>query len=183
MQIDMKKLIAFEYLVYKFMEWHEQNCPSERVELAFSKLKVIKLHFFATAISTNPDEDGLLNVFNNFHALPYGHVESEIYDNLHLAKSITVDKYSVLRNNVDASYFDCINDIKFQLDNSIYSLQEKNKLLVGYNAMELVELSHSWYSWKTTFNKARLLKKFSLPIPRELIKNEEKVFVLDKSIF
>ena len=172
------KMQCFEYLVYKFADWHYQVCPSEDPYLALSKLKLFKLHFFASAVNADKENDGLLNLFDKFYALPYGPVESNVYDDLQSTYMFTITNVNVVRKQENLNYFDEINNYKPILDKAVKDLRSKNENLITYSAMDLVEISHKWYSWKTVFNMARSMNKFSLPIPKAIIKNEFKYFSL-----
>lgn len=169
-----KKIKAFEYLALKFFEWFQEIAKEKAVEDNFSKLKLFKLHFFACAVTSSPEDPGLLENFDNFYALPYGHVESTVYANLECMKTMTLEKNSLQQLAAPEGYFDDIpTDV---LDNAVTRLKEKNKDLVLYSAIKLVELSHSWHSWISIYNMARQFNKFSMRIPTEMIQNEPKIF-------
>lgn len=173
------KTKAFEYLSSEFFKWFNELEPAQRIEDNFSKLKLFKLHFFVCAATASTEHDGLLRYFDNFYALPYGHVESTIYGNLELVNSFSFGKNSIQKKDFPVNYFDDISDVKSELDSAISSLRAKNKDIVRYNAMELVELSHTWNSWISIFNIARQMGKFSMRIPIEMIKNETKRFIIN----
>src|SRR6185295_7815705 len=76
------KLEYFEYTISKMIQWYcQENAMSTdtfSVVNDFSKLKVLKLHFFVCAI--NSSSNHMLEIFDSFYAMPYGHVESELYN-------------------------------------------------------------------------------------------------------
>ena len=44
---------------------------------------LMKLLFFTSAVGSNRNNNkGLLDIFDNFYALPYGAIENDVYDNL-----------------------------------------------------------------------------------------------------
>ncbi|SEJ45332.1 Protein of unknown function [Dyadobacter koreensis] len=174
----MIKVKAFEYLIDGFVTWYIREKPGSDYTADFTKLKLIKLLFFVSAVNADTDNDGLLDVFDNFYALPFGHVESDVYDNLGQSAKYTVSRSRLIRNNVPEGYFDEINHLKTRLDESLLSIISKNRSLVSYSASDLVELSHQWYSWKSTFSLARSINKFSLPIDPLIIKKESKIYRL-----
>ncbi|MGX5855206.1 hypothetical protein ACWKW6_16255 [Dyadobacter jiangsuensis] len=176
------KILAFEYLMEGFIKWHQQVRPKVSIESTFTKLKVIKLLFFVSAVDSEKPSKGLLDIFHRFSALPFGHVESDVYDSLRLCSKYTVSKEGLSYNNVNDNYFDKISPYKDRLDGAIEALKDKNLELVTYSASTLVELSHQWYSWKSTFALARSMNKYSLPIKTETIRNESKIFRFNEAL-
>jgi hypothetical protein len=169
---------VFEYFLFKLIGWH---CEENRISLQefndhntndFSKLKIIKLHFFAC--STNSQA---LDYFNNFYAMPYGHVESTVYSGLNELNFFSVDNFKLTINNLNPVF--AIGDEKTSLvDNSVNILREKNPEILALPPFDLVELSHKWFSWQYTFNEARKEYSYSKWISPELIKSEAKFYSL-----
>ncbi|WP_342084798.1 hypothetical protein [Dyadobacter sp. OTU695] len=176
------KILAFEYLIDGFVKWHQQVRPKVSVESTFTKLKLIKLLFFVSAVDSERPSKGLLDIFHKFSALPFGHVESDVYDFLRLCSKYSVSKEGLSYNVVNDNYFDAINPYKERLNEAIEALKNKNLELVAYSASSLVELSHQWYSWKSTFALARSMNKYSLPIKTDTIRNESKIFRLNDAL-
>ncbi len=184
--ILVRKILAFEYVVFKLIDWYKSFNGVERdvdfnSDNDFSKLKVFKLHFFTSAIKS--DSNQLLSVFNNFYAMPFGHVESDIYDYINELERFEID---VKATKIKGPYLDILHksfseldgDIKSEIDEAIDVLFGRNNELINLSAMDLVELSHQWYSWKFTFDKAQSDGKFSERILPELIKSEYKYILL-----
>lgn len=174
----MDKNLAFEYFVSKLLVWY-QEVNGDNGNNDLSTLKVLKLLFFASAVGTEKgQEDTLLDTtFDKFYAMPYGHVESEIYKtirNNELPNLEINNSSSTFRNTVD--YPNC--DLKTKIDSSIEELKQENIDLISMSPFELVELSHTWYSWKFYFNKAKRNGSYSELIPTEIIKSEQKFFCL-----
>ncbi|KDN56707.1 type II toxin-antitoxin system antitoxin SocA domain-containing protein [Flavobacterium seoulense] len=176
-----EKIKAFEYLVFKLIIWNKElNNGNENNDI--SVLKALKLLFFVSAVGTTKNsEDTLLdNAFNNFVAMPYGHVESDIYFAIkknHL-QFISIDNSKTSVNSTFKES-DLDFDLKHKIDKSVDTLKEINKNLIKMNAFDLVELSHSWYSWRYFFAKAQKNNTLSEAIPTEIIKAEEKNFFLN----
>jgi hypothetical protein len=180
------KLTYFEYSVAKLIEWYcaiNQKTLSEfKLANDFSKLKVLKLHFFLCAVNSN--SNSLLNLFDAFYAMPYGHVEGEIYGKI-TANELEKFKFtdSMLGTNYESikdllASFQKIEGEKYknEIDEAIESLKSENIDLINYSALELVDLSHLWTSWKVTFNLARSRGKFSERIPSNVVQNESKFY-------
>lgn len=172
------KKVAFEYLLLKLTNWYKEVSPSEQNDL--SVLKVLKLLFFVSAVKTSKNsEDTLLDkVFNTFFAMPYGHVESEVYSiiknqNLH---NISINNYcsSILNDEIINNTVS--NDIKNLIDKSINELKSIDKNFILLSSFDLVDLSHSWYSWQKYYNLAQSEGMSSKSIPVEEIKKEDKMY-------
>jgi uncharacterized phage-associated protein len=175
----MDKNQAFEYYVIKLLEWYN-DIASNNGNNDLSTLKVLKLLFFGSAISAEELlEDTLLDrPFNAFYAMPYGHVESEIYDSIRRKEfpNLTINNSS---SSIDLTLqFPEGGDIKNKIDTSIQKLREANPKLILMSPFQLVELSHRWYSWQFYFSKAKQNGSYSELIPAQMIKLEQKFFSL-----
>ena len=172
---NSNKILAFEYLLEKLKVWYTEMPNSNFDNNDFSKLKVLKLNFFAAAVNAKKDDDGLLKTFDKFHAMPYGHVESEVYENLNNLNFFSVSSSkTILKVNTDFEKLD--KEVRAKIDFAVQSLKKENPKLITYSAMDLVELSHTYFSWRASFNLAKQLNKLSMPIPIEMIKTEKKFF-------
>lgn len=173
------KIDAFEYLVYQLQLWHSKESDSNQNDL--SVLKVLKLLFFVSAVDTKQDSKNTLldNVFDNFVAMPYGHVESDVYRhikqkshaNININNTCSIIKDSFNVENIDA-------DIRSSIDNSLIKIKKINPNIIKYSSFDLVDLSHEWYSWQYFYNEAVSEGVFSKAIPVEEIKSEEKIYQL-----
>lgn len=183
--IEQDKLLAFEYVLFKLIEWYRiknslLNLEDFNSNNNFNKLKVIKLHFFVVAI--NSEKNTLLDVFNKFYAMPYGHVEGEIYNSLGRMNFFEVDNKMLLIKNTDnlsINNFSALEETYiYEVNESIEELKVKNPNIINYNALDLVELSHTWFSWKSMYSYAQSNHRRSELIPQQLIKEENKNFEL-----
>lgn len=173
------KIQAFEYLVSKFLEWYNESFSNRNNDLSI--LKVLKLTFFTSAVGTNRDSENTLldNVFNNYVAMPYGHVESDIYTFIKNKNLININidnrKTDILNideiNNLDSS-------LKKQIDHSVTLLKSINSDLIKLSSFELVDLSHTWYSWQKYYSIAKEHDRNSESIPTDVIKSEDKIYQL-----
>ncbi|MCZ4224938.1 type II toxin-antitoxin system antitoxin SocA domain-containing protein [Pedobacter rhodius] len=170
------KIPPFDYIVSKLKAWHSDLNPNNDAD-DLSKLKIMKLLFFVVAISSNRDQEGLLQTFDNFMALPYGHVESDIYANIDNSESYLFNDISLnLKPNSQPTDVDI--ELKDTIDNAINKLRLANQNLINYRAFDLVDISHKWQSWKTMYSLARKSGRYSMVIPKEMIMTELKTFVL-----
>lgn len=179
------KILAFEYVLLKLTKWFmDENKITSFNEFNklndLNKLKVIKLHFFVSAVNSNKNQ--LLDTFDKFYAMPYGHVESDIYNSLNQLNLFTVNTKNLTIININSLENNCFQtlnqEIRAEIDESISSLILINKGLINYNALELVELSHNWFSWKSMYDYARKNHRNSELIPSSIIMEENKVFEL-----
>lgn len=84
-----KKEQAFEYLVPQIAKWWVEQNPSKKFEdNDLSTLKILKLLFFISAVKSNRENDGLLNIFDRWVAMPYGHIERDVYQMIKGKKGI-----------------------------------------------------------------------------------------------
>lgn len=179
-----KKIIAFEYLSSKFFEWYLELNPTNEnlLEIEFNKPKLIKLHFFACAAVAKHGGGDLFDLFNNFHALHPGHVESDVYAYLNELETIQFLDHTI---SIRKSTYDYKNELGFaliqELDKAVNVLRDRNKYLVEYGAIELVKLSQTWHSWRSVFGIARSIDRYSMKIPNALIRAERKSYVPDYS--
>jgi len=174
----MSKLTAFDYVVNHIHRWYvEQGGDLQNNDL--SKLKVTKLLFFTCAASASPDQSGLLETFNNFVAMPYGHVESDIQDDMESSVFFNITKNgSYLKPDIGAYQIQDVTPlVQGQVDHAIASLKSINADLVMTPAFDLVDLSHRWQSWRSVFSLAQQYGKYSMKIPKEMIMTEPKIFL------
>lgn len=171
------KKLAFEFLLNQMLEWGKQKTPSVPV-LSFTRLKALKLLFFSAAVKNHQGVD-LLDLFDNFYALPNGPVESDIYN------YITSDelKYYTFKDfsfNTKLQY--CEDDLpeglKERVKSAIEALKQKNDKIVTYNAEQLVALSHKWLAWQDAMLIAKALGKGSFPMDIDKIRNNSQIFTI-----
>ena len=176
----MSKTPAFEYFVFKITEWNEQQRGSKTFDL--DKLKIIKLHFFACAVLSNPEKIDLFHTFDNFHALPLGPVESDVYNSIN-RRELNFFEIGKNRFEISTEYIlPAETDLNFQtrglIEDSIDALKKINPKLIEYSAFQLVDLSHLWASWISIFSYAKSFGKYSERIPVDIIRKEHKIFSL-----
>lgn len=172
-----QKKVLFEYFVYLVYRWF---CEAKGLDFQpgiandLSKLKLIKLHFFACSTS-----DKALGIFNNFHALPFGHVESDVYQVIDRLDYFTITKSSLSIKggvNINTLIYSLYPDEKIIIDSIVDELKRLNYCLVTYTAFDLVEISHKWFSWQYSFEQAKRKGNQSTFIDKSLISNELKIY-------
>ena len=172
------KELAFEYLMDCFIDWYKSIKNDNSFHYSFTKLKVIKLLFFASAVNANNEDHNLLGTFNKFVAMPFGPVESDIYNKMNQS---AIGKYCISDKELKIQEVSTENNedklsptIIEQINESVDALRKINNRLVLYSAFDLVDLSHKWSCWRTTYSYARQINKGSISIPDNLIINSDK---------
>lgn len=173
------KIQGFEYLLFKLNEWHKTVTGEDSNDIGV--LKSLKLLFFVSAVNSSVENDKSLidNLFDNFVAMPYGHVESDVYNDLKndSHSNINITRYSSsIKESFDKNLL--TKELRDSIDSSIEKLRQINNNLVACPTFDLVDLSHRWFSWKTYFKMAKENGLYSMAIPGSIIKNEEKFFIL-----
>jgi uncharacterized phage-associated protein len=178
------KIEIFETIVHKLKDWFmEQNNIASIEDFNdnndFSILKLIKLHFFVTAINSNED-NSLIEKFD-FFAMPYGPVETYIYSQIKINSNFSnfsIDNFKAkFTSNTPTKEIN--SDLIISINNAINSIKEIDSSFINADAGSLVELTHKWNSWRIIFNEARNSGSFSKSIPRELIKKDNKILNLE----
>ena len=166
-------------MLHLFEEWRDNH---ETIKgKPFSKLTAMKLLFLAAAPKKDGGDD-LLDIFDNFYAMPYGPVESDVYNAMCEDKlpSFSV-KYRSIEPREGAEPYNAkrYND-KFyhRVRNAVNDLKEKNEKLVLLNAFELVEITHRWSSWNRAMDFAEFMKQLSAKMSIDSIRDSSKIFDL-----
>lgn len=182
-----RKRELYEYMLKGFVDWF---CDKKSLALQefnyqndLSKLKLVKLTFFCSAIRF--DGEDLLEIFDKFYALPFGPVESELLD-FHNKENIVrfkVDSARMVinselldRSSIDRSFLNLDFDEADKIDRAVNKLKTVNPELITYSAKRLVDISHSWSSWRYEFEAAKQQGKLSSPIPVDRIRADTPYF-------
>lgn len=144
----------------------------------FTILKSLKLLFFISSVSTKSDRN-LLRIFNRFVAMPYGPVESDIYNKIlvgGLKKYIITPAGCVLKTDYEELCVD--EDVREEISNAIDRICEINPSFFEYTAFQLVDISHKWSCWRICHSVALEKKKYSISMPSTIIENSTKFYSL-----
>ena len=181
---DTNKILAFEYLVYRLIEWYKEVTPStEDMASHFSRLSVLKLLFLTAAIKDNKVDDvnkkDLLGTFNNFCAMQYGPVEIDVYSAI-VNDTLTVYRLSnksiEVKRIVDKAFDNLSVVIRQSIDNSINILRCKNANIIWYNATKLVNITHKWQSWQNAMWLANISGNRQSPMTTESIRKDMQYY-------
>jgi len=181
----MRKIQIFEVIVHVLKNWYMDSKKISNIHdfnkvNDFSILKLIKLHFLVTAINSNQD-DSLLNEFE-FYAMPYGPVETSIYDKIKNDSNFSNFSLNNFKATFDSN--EPVDDIDDNLYHSILTSIELIKkiepTLILSDAGSLVELTHKWNCWTRTFKDAKNNGYYSKLIPSDLIKKDNKILNIEQ---
>ena len=170
MKVD--KIEAFDYMLHLFEEWRDNH---ETIKgKPFPKLTAMKLLFLAAA----PKEEGgddLLDIFDNFYAMPYGPMESDVYNAIQEDKlpSFSV-KYRSIEPREGAEPYNAKRyngKLYHRVRNAVNDLKEKNEKLVLLNAFR-------WSSWSRAMDFAEFMKQLSAKMSIDSIRDSSKIFDL-----
>lgn len=167
----MDKNKAFSYLISKFIQWHKELRPQDDFNKKFTKLFLLKM-LFLVAAEKDENETDLLDVFDNFYALPYGPVESDIYNNM---TSGNIPNYTITDRDLislEETNLDLDEQDKEKLDKSLESLKKRNIKLITAGAFDLVNITHKWGCWDKAFKFAKFTGSGSTKMTTDLIRND-----------
>lgn len=167
----MNKINTTKYIIIKLCDWYFEINPEKKIsrENDLSILKVLKLIFLLSPIEFNGTT--LLSNQFKFEAWALGPVEVDIYTSKNLL-NINLTQRKVDYDELLASYENIGIDTLF-VDNIINTLKNKNKKLVNLSATQLVELTHRYSSWITSYNSIQ-----DNSMRSDIILHEEKFYFL-----
>lgn len=172
---ESKKQLVL-YILMKLKEWY-QDINGGTKENDLSILKVLKLIFFVAGVKIDENTYLLDKELDQFAALPYGHVELEVYNYLENDCSRFISKKTLNFEQIPAA-LELTEDIKVMVDKCFDILRKKNSKLINYTPFELVELSHKHISWIENFRIAQSRFRNRKDIEPNEIKKEVKFYIL-----
>lgn len=174
-KIDKKK-DCFEYIVAQLKVWYMEVSKNDTME-SFTRLKLHKLLFLISSTTASVEDKKVLQIFDNFYAMPYGPVESDIYTEMvnDSFKTLSFSNRIVdFRSDFDENVLEEAD--KRIIDEAIAELKKKNKLIVQYSATTLVNITHKWFSWKYAMAIANINNKGSEKMDIEDICKDKKIY-------
>lgn len=157
-KLEYKKLL-FEYVVLCLCEWGKELGYQQIPDL--SKLRLQKILFFVCAWNTTTENAGLLNVFNNFAALPYGPVELDIYESMCGNTPFKHIKFEGNNCKVESLSQECFIDLcqthKDIVDAAIKQFKDSKYNYITRPVFELVEITHKWTVWQVAMSFAEMI--------------------------
>ena len=179
------KILAFEYLVYRLIEWYKNSVSSttEVLPSHFSRLSILKLLFLAAAVKNDKIEDlnnqDLLGTFDRFCAMQYGPVEIDVYTAIvnDTTQLYRFGNKSIELKSTDNNIFNRLSDtIRLSIETAINLLCAKNPNIIRYNASQLVNITHKWQSWQNAMWLADIAGNRQCPMPTESIRKDVQYY-------
>lgn len=171
----MDKIYAFDYMLSLFEQWNSEEAKEYTNFGNNSKLSMLKL-LFLTAVPKEEGSKDLLDTFDNFCALPYGPVESDIYNAIQkneLPSYVLTERSITRKDNIVLPYK---TEDYLPVQDAVDALRKINKRLILLNAFDLVEITHKWESWKQSINFAKLMDMSSYKMTVESIRNDRNKY-------
>lgn len=178
------KIKYFDYFISQIVVFNSEgsidNCKVENAVKRYrlSRLKLLKLLFFLSVIDI--DKKYLVDdVFDNFHAMPYGPVESDIYNQIDKIPHYFIGNKSISLKDTTkiVTYQNEDSDEIYQrIREGLKELYKKNSALFTMSSYDLVELSHKADSWRIIYSEAQRNGKFSQPMSPAIIKSTTVYF-------
>jgi uncharacterized phage-associated protein len=172
---NMEKSKKIEYFEF-FLEKLFQSCSNNN---DFSIVKTQKLlYFLCNSIKDEHDAYPLFDIFNNFYALPYGHVEYDTYaatrdNNL---KFFEVNRFGMIRKTTGLRISISSDDYTAKIDSAFDNLKKTSLPLKS--SSYLVDLSHCHESWIVNYRLAQSENKLNHKIEKSALNSESKYFSL-----
>ena len=168
---------SFEYLLNELLNWYEE-VASQKSIASFTRVKTLKLLFFVSAIKDDSGMD-LLDIFDNFYAMPHGPVESDIY-NFMSGDSLEYFSFADIYMSKKKDYkipSGLDRDIITRIDNAVSCIRIVNPRIIALGAFDLVDISHKWSVWRNSMRVAELLGKSSQFMSIDAIRSNLQIFM------
>lgn len=159
----MNKNLLFEYLVFRLDEWKKNIEKRNEKVPAFTKLRLQKILFLVCAWNVENTNRKLLNIFNQFYALPYGPVEIDIYDamkNNKIFQHISFNSNECIYCKLESAMFASISSVHRKwIDEAMDDFVKNDRKYLTMPVFDLVDITHRWSAWRITMDIATFLGK------------------------
>lgn len=159
----MNKNLLFEYLVFRLDEWKKNIEKRNEKVPAFTKLRLQKILFLVCAWNVENTNRKLLNIFNQFYALPYGPVEIDIYDamkNNKIFQHISFNGNECIYCKLESAMFASISSVHRKwIDEAMDDFVKNDRKYLTMPVFDLVDITHRWSAWRITMDIATFLGK------------------------
>lgn len=156
----MNKNLLFEYLVFRLDEWKKKIEKRNEKVPAFTKLRLQKILFLVCAWNVENTNRKLLNIFDQFYALPYGPVEIDIYEamkNNKIFQHINFNGNECIYSKIESSVFTSVSSrYRKWIDEAVDNFIKNDRKYLTMPVFDLVELTHKWSVWQIAMQYAKL---------------------------
>lgn len=159
----MNKNLLFEYLVFRLDEWKKNIEKRNEKVPAFTKLRLQKILFLVCAWNVENTNRKLLNIFNQFYALPYGPVEIDIYEamkNNQTFQHISFNGNECIYCKLESAMFASISSVHRKwIDEAMDDFVKNDRKYLTMPVFDLVDITHRWSAWRITMDIASFFGK------------------------
>lgn len=156
----MDKILVFEYLVYRLDKWKKDIEKTGKIVPSFTKLRLQKILFLVCAWNVDNKNPKLLDIFNQFYALPYGPVEIDIYEamkNNQTFQHISFNGNECMYSNIESSMFTSISSLHRQwINEAVDDFIKNDRRYLTMPVFDLVDITHRWSAWQIAMQYAKL---------------------------
>lgn len=156
----MEKNLLFEYLVFRLDEWKKDIEKGNEKVHAFTKLRLQKILFLVCAWNVDNKNPKLLDIFNQFYALPYGPVEIDIYEamkNNQTFRHISFNGNECMYSKIESSMFTSISSLHRQwINEAVDDFIKNDRKYLTMPVFNLVDITHRWSAWQIAMQYAKL---------------------------
>ena len=142
----MNKNLLFEYLVFRLDEWKKNIEKRNEKVPAFTKLRLQKILFLVCAWNVENTNRKLLNIFNQFYALPYGPVEIDIYEamkNNQTFQHISFNGNECIYCKLESAMFASISSVHRKwIDEAMDDFVKNDRKYLTMPVFDLVDITH-----------------------------------------
>lgn len=154
----MDKNLVFEYLVFRLDEWKKKIEKRNEKVPAFTKLRLQKILFLVCAWNVENTNRKLLNIFDQFYALPYGPVEIDIYDAMKSNQTfqhISFNGNECIYCKLESDMFTSISSVHREwIDEAMDDFIKNDRKYLTMPVFDLVDITHRWSAWRITMDIA-----------------------------
>ena len=159
----MNKNLLFEYLVFRLDEWKKKIEKRNEKVPAFTKLRLQKILFLVCAWNVENTNRKLLNIFDQFYALPYGPVEIDIYEamkNSQTFQHISFNGNECIYCKLESAMFASISSVHRKwIDEAMDDFVKNDRKYLTMPVFDLVDITHRWSAWRITMDIASFFGK------------------------
>lgn len=140
-------------------------------------LRVGKILALAICLTSNENDKGLLDIFDNFGCTTMGIIETDCLD-----MNYKLNKYTFNPNTreliiKDPNYEINLDfDTKKRIKNSLLYLFRKNSTIFTCSAYDLAEATQKWSCWKIGMEVAKACNNYSIRLKSKDIQNSTKYY-------
>lgn len=177
-----KKREITEYLINKIIDWGIK--PNKKNE--YSKLQLRGFIFLIATVGTKKGEDDLLMDYTyEWSVQPYG------FFDLDMMNMFKKNQYKYFKTTTSSKFIVVGEPFKSELsaeeetiiNRKFVMLKNINPNLNKYDAFDLIDLMHSWYSYQKPMADIKEKGKYSVEVDSDSIKGDARLYYTKRAEF